>query len=61
MPKSSFFGIINPKNHTKTRKNLQKWFLKEFTEKIISENCGVRLADDIMDKLDLKYLFTTTY
>ena len=41
------------------RRNLQLLISEEFAEKIIPENDSVRLADDMIDKLDLKCLFRT--
>ncbi len=41
------------------RGNLQLLISEEFAEKTIPENDSVRLADDIIDKLDLKCLFRT--
>ena len=41
------------------RRNLQLLISEEFVEKTIPENDSVRLADDMIDKLDLKCLFRT--
>lgn len=41
------------------RRNLQLLISEEFAEKVIPENDSVRLADDMIDKLDLKCLFRT--
>ena len=41
------------------RRNLQLLISEEFAEKTIPENDSVRLADDMIDKLDLKCLFCT--
>ena len=41
------------------RRNLQLLISEEFAEKTIPKNDSVRLADDMIDKLDLKCLFRT--
>lgn len=66
MQKSSFCGIIElPKTthqrgyYTTMKRRIQLLISEEFAEKIIPENDSVRLADEIIDEMDLECLYNT--
>ena len=66
MQKSSFFGIIELRktitpqgDYTKMERNIQLLISEEFAEKIIPQNDSVRLAEKLIEEMDLSCLYNT--